>query len=295
MSRGLRGFKLSSVRTIYSRKSPADFEIKGVTMKTNQTRKGLEMALLVCAFALVIGVGFSAPVHAQYSNPQYYPQYPNRDDRYRRGRNWDNYGNYGGSFDLRQTALNAGYNEGMRDGQDARNRGRSGDFRNESAYRKATKDYSSRLGDRELYRRYFREAYQTGFYDGYNGVTGTNYGYDPYNRNNDPYYNNNRNYDPYRNNGTWDRNNRRGRNWDRYGNYGGSFDLRQTALNAGYNEGIKEGRHDRSRGPNYDFRNNSAYRDATKDYSSRLGDVELYRRYFREGYENGYNDGLNGY
>jgi hypothetical protein len=86
----------------------------------------------------------------------------------------------------------------------------------------------------------------------------------------------------------------RGRNWDQYGSYGGSFQLRQTALNAGYNEGIKVGRHDRNRRSNNDFRNNSAYRNADKDYSSRLGDRELYRRYYREGYENGYYDGLNG-
>jgi hypothetical protein len=88
---------------------------------------------------------------------------------------------------------------------------------------------------------------------------------------------------------------RRGRNWDRYGQYGGSFQLRQTALNAGYNEGIKEGRRDRNRRRNSDYRNNSVYRNATKDYSSRLGDKELYRRYYRDGYENGYNDGYNGY
>src|SRR5687768_4160747 len=54
------------------------------------------------------------------------------------------------------------------------------------------------------------------------------------------------------------REDRRGRNWDRYGTYGGSFQLRQTALNAGYNEGIKEGRKDRNRRPG-NFRNNSAY------------------------------------
>src|SRR5262249_15502139 len=35
---------------------------------------------------------------------------------------------------------------------------------------------------------------------------------------------------------------RRGRNWDGYPNLGGSYDLRQTALNAGYNEGSKQGR-----------------------------------------------------
>ena len=39
---------------------------------------------------------------------------------------------------------------------------------------------------------------------------------------------------------------RRNRDWDGYPNWGGSFDLRQTALNAGYNEGTKEGRNDRS-------------------------------------------------
>jgi hypothetical protein len=87
----------------------------------------------------------------------------------------------------------------------------------------------------------------------------------------------------------------RGRNWDRYGNYGGSFQLRQTALNAGYNEGIKQARKDRGHRRRSDFRDSSAYRSADHDYNSRLGDKELYRRYYREGYENGYNDGLNGY
>ena len=88
---------------------------------------------------------------------------------------------------------------------------------------------------------------------------------------------------------------RRGRNWDGYGNYGGSFQLRQTALNAGYNEGIKQGHKDRNKRNGYGFQGQSAYQKATKDYSSRLGDRELYRRYFREAYENGYNDGVNGY
>jgi hypothetical protein len=47
----------------------------------------------------------------------------------------------------------------------------------------------------------------------------------------------------------WRDNDRRYDN-DRYG-YGGSFQLRQTALNAGYNEGIKEGRKDRRNGERY--------------------------------------------
>ena len=167
----------------------------------------------------------------------------------------------------------------MKDGTEARQKNRSSDYRNQSDYRKATKDYSSRLGDRGLYQRYFREAYETGFNDGFNPP---NTSYDN-NRNRD-----NRDWNP--NNGDQ---NRRGRNWDRYETYGGSSQLRQTALNAGYNEGIKEGRKDRN-GRRSDFRNNSAYQKATTDYSSGLGDRGLYQRYYRAGYENGYNDGLNG-
>ena len=78
-------------------------------------------------------------------------------------------------------------------------------------------------------------------------------------------------------------------------NWGGSAQLRQTALNAGYVEGIKEGRNDRQRGERFDFKDESEYRSAAKGYSSRLGSRVLYQRYFREGFENGYRDGWNGY
>ncbi len=100
----------------------------------------------------------------------------------------------------------------------------------------------------------------------------------------------------------WEREQRRRqrdsqRDWryddDRYG--GGGFQLRQTALNAGYNEGIKEGRKDRSRGERYEFRDEEDYRNANTDYSSRLGSRALYQQYFRQGFQNGYADGYRGY
>lgn len=247
-------------------------------MKANSTQIKIGTAIILWSFLLIVGIGLSPTVQAQYPNNGDIQD--RRDDNYnrnrnQRGRNWDNYGNYGGSLQLRQTALNAGYNAGMKDGAEARQKGKSSDYRNQSDYRKATKDYSSRLGDRELYRRYFREAYETGFSDGFNPQGS---------------YDNNRNRDWNPNNNAQ---NRPGRNWDRYDNYGGSFQLRQTALNAGYNEGIKEGRKDRNNGRS-DFRNNSAYQKATTDYNSKLGDRGLYQRYYRAGYENGYFDGLNG-
>ena len=88
---------------------------------------------------------------------------------------------------------------------------------------------------------------------------------------------------------------RRGRDWDGYGNYGGSSQLRQTALNAGYNNGIEEGRKDRQRGERFEYRDESDYQRATEDYNSRLGDRNAYMQYFRQGFANGYRTGYNGY
>jgi hypothetical protein len=229
-----------------------------------------KLAGVILGFTLLLGIGVGASTtgHAQYRNGD--------GDQNRRDRNWDRYGNYGGSAELRQTALNAGYNEGVREGNNDRQNNRRSNYQNSSTYQKATKDYSSRLGDREVYRRYFREA----FVNGYNANA-----YDQSNLGRDP------NLDR---NGNGNRN-RRGRNWDGYGNFGGSAELRQTALNAGYNEGNKQGHSDRNKRNGGNFQGQSAYQKATKDYSSRLGDREVYRRYFREAYENGFSDGINGY
>ena len=215
---------------------------------------------------------------AQAQNPDdRYTKDRNRSDngdRNQRGRDWDRYGNYGGSVDLRRTALNAGYDEGVKEGRKDRGNGSRTEHRNLSSYQRATKDYTRRLGDREVYRRYFREAFE----DGYNSESYTRDNRDRRDRND---------------NGNQDR---FGRNNDGYGNYGGSFQLRQTALNAGFNEGVKQGRKDRSsRNDNGNgYQRQNTYQQATKDYSSSLGDREVYRRYFREAYEHGYEDGYSG-
>ncbi len=194
---------------------------------------------------------------------------------------WDGYPNWGGSYQLRETALNAGYNEGSKEGRNDRNRSRYRDPQEFGAYNDASKDYSSRFGDRDLYRRYFRLAFERG----YDTENPNNYRNDRNDR-----YDRDRDRDRNRN-----QNDRRGRNWDLYGQYGGSYQLRQTALNAGYNAGNKQGRDDRRKGRHRNYSDFSAYRDATTDYSSRLGDREMYRRYYREGFENGYEDGYRGY
>ena len=131
------------------------------------------------AMALLFGIGLSVNLTAN-------AQYPYPDDRYQRNRDYrdqqrrnddwrrrsgrnDSYPDYGGSYNLRQTALNAGYNEGMKAGRDDRNHNRRFEFRDQGQYQRATKDYSSRLGDRGLYQTYFRQGFQTGYSDGYRG------------------------------------------------------------------------------------------------------------------------------
>ena len=250
-------------------------------MKSDLSQNRIGNAFLV--FSLLFGIGIALSMTAQAQNPDdRYIQDRNRSDngdRNRRGRDWDRYGNYGGSSELRRTALNAGYEEGVKEGRKDRGSRNRTEHRNLSSYQRATKDYHRQLGDRELYQRYFREAFE----DGYNSES-----YARGSRNRDDRNRNRDRNDDY--NGD-----RLGRNEDGYGNFGGSFHLRQTALNAGFSEGVKQGRKDRSAGNGNGYQRQSTYQKATKDYSSGLGDREVFRRYFREAYENGYADGYAGY
>lgn len=115
-------------------------------------------------------------------------------------------------------------------------------------------------------------------------------------RSNGGYYGNNGGYNNggyYGNDGYYGNNG--ARYGDGYGNFGGSLQLRQTALNAGANEGVKEGRRDRERGEPFNYNDESTYQDALKDYSSRLGDRYIYQQYFRQAFINGYTEGYRGY
>lgn len=241
-------------------------------MKRDQSKNRIASAFMVLSLLFGIGIVLTTTARAQNREDRYGQDRDNRDQN-RRGRDWDRYGNYGGSSELRRIALNAGYDEGVKEGRKDRGNGSRTEHRNLSSYQRATKGYSSRLGDRELYRRYFREAFE----DGYNAESYTRGNRDRRDRNDD------RNQD------------RLGRNEDGYGNYGGSFQLRQTALNAGFGEGVKQGREDRRTRKGNDYQRYSSYQKATKDYSSGLGDREVYRRYYREAFEHGYADGYAGY
>jgi hypothetical protein len=243
-------------------------------MKSLDLQNRIGGAFLVFSLLFGIGIAMSSRVQAQNPDDRYAGERRNTVEQNQRGRNWELYGSYGGSTELRQTALNAGYNEGVSEARKDRGAGRAADLRGQSAYQLATKGYRPGMGDRDLYRRYFREAFENAYdserYAQANGERASNY---------------DNNFKKIR----------RGRNNDGYGNFGGSFQLRQTALNAGFNEGVKQGRSDRSKRNSGGFQNRKAYQSATKDYSSGLGDREVYQRYFREAYEHGYGDGYSTY
>jgi len=148
-----------------------------------------------------------------------------------------------------------------------------------------------RQRQRELRRQREQQARQGGWYDQY----GT---YHPANSQSG-WYDQNGVYHPANENGVYNSGRyndgyRRGRSNDGYPNLGGSFDLRQTALNAGFADGAKAGREDRRRG-RYNVQGHSEYQKATRDYSSSKGDRYLYQQYYRVAFEHGYADGYSGY
>lgn len=148
---------------------------------------------------------------------------------------------------------------------------------NQDYYRRQQREYErqQRERQRQIERQRRAQQQQGGWYDQYGNYHPANQGYYNQGYYNQGYYN-------------------RGRTQDNYGYYGGSYQSRQTALNSGYNEGVRAGRDDRRRG-RYDPYGHSEYRNASKDYNSRYGDRASYAQYFREAFINGYADGYRGY
>jgi hypothetical protein len=85
---------------------------------------------------------------------------------YRVNRGGRNYRVDSRSAELLRQAVNQGYAQGFRQGQVARQYGRTYNYQNESMYRSGTFGYQSYV-DRNLYQYYFQQGFQRGFEDGY--------------------------------------------------------------------------------------------------------------------------------
>ena len=80
---------------------------------------------------------------------------------------------YRGAELLRQ-AVNAGYQQGFRQGQMDRNNRRNGGYYGSNVYRNGSYGYQSYV-DRQQYQYYFQQGFERGYQDGYNSQS--RYGY----------------------------------------------------------------------------------------------------------------------
>ena len=89
------------------------------------------------------------------------------------------YGYYGGPYDhndrgryardVERIAHENGYREGREAGESDSRHGRSFEFDRHSDWRHADEGYRHEYGDKDFYRREFREGFRAGYTDGFNG------------------------------------------------------------------------------------------------------------------------------
>jgi hypothetical protein len=73
-----------------------------------------------------------------------------------------------------------------------------------------------------------------------------------------------------------------------YGRYG--RDLERRAYESGYREGLEEGQNDARHNRDFSYQRHDEYRDADSGYRRSDGDIYVYRRSFRQGFQAGYSE-----
>jgi hypothetical protein len=202
----------------------------------------------------------------------------NADAQWGRRDDWGRQGS--GRYDVRRIAFDNGYREGFEEGQrQLRDRKRFDPY-NEGDFKDADNGYRGEFGNKDNYKRYYREGFLEGYERGY-GSRG---------------FGNNGNG---RGRGGWERGSRdrdgdwRDGDWrDDRGGWGrGGFEAIRIARENGLRDGVRHGQEDRARRRNYDFDDSSDFRNATRGYRSEYGDRDTYRRAYREGFQRGYEEG----
>lgn len=178
------------------------------------------------------------------------------------------YGGWSGSYPpgrrviVDSRAYDIGYREGFEQGRDDARRNRAFDYSRHGEYRDADRGYNG--GNRNSYRRVFRDGYAAGYNDAYRQFAG----HDRPGRWNGPRPGNSRFPDP--------RDDRRG----------GSL-----AADHGYRDGYAQGRDDARDGDRYDPRRAKRYREGDHDYNDRYGSRDEYKRVYRDAFQRGYDQG----
>ena len=172
-----------------------------------------------------------------------------------------------------QVAYDRGYREGFQRGEDDARSGRAFAYERDRDYQRADSGYDRRYGNRDTYRRVFRDAYVVGYREGYNRYGGGRYGAG--------------------------RSVPRGRGG--YGGYGsgypngrgtyGRYGYADPAFDNGFADGYERGLDDARDGDRYDPLDHGRYRSADHGYNGRYGSKERYKNVYRDGFKTGYDQG----
>jgi hypothetical protein len=167
----------------------------------------------------------------------------------------------------RQHGYEHGYRDGYHQGRESRESHAKYNLETKD-YKEADRGYDKHMGDQGEYKQGYRTGYQSGYDDAF------------YNR-------------PGRFAEIYVREDARESRRDRDVTIievprGGYSDL---AYDTGYRDGIRAGQRDLSNHSNFDPADQPSYRDGDHGYRSSFGDLEGYKRQYREGFTRGYQDG----
>lgn len=174
----------------------------------------------------------------------------------------------GGGYgrDLERRAYDNGFREGMEEGQKDARRNRGFSPQRHDEYRDADGGYNRGYGEREYYRRSYRQGFEAGYREEYERHA--RYGHDE------------RVYAPPVVIAPGYPSDRGG-----YGSYS------NIAQQNGYRDGVDAGRSDARDGDRFDPVRAKRYREGDHDYHDRYGSRDDYKREYRAAFEQGYREG----
>jgi len=183
-----------------------------------------------------------------------------------------------------EVARNTGYRDGAEKGRNDAAQGKSYNPERHDAWRDADHGYRGSFGNKEDYRRIYREAFVSGYREGYQGGRSRR----PYGGEDRP------GRQPY---GREERPSQRP--YDREERPGWVAEPARSAFAeaadyTGYRDGLEKGRNDAAQGKSYNPERHDAYRDADHGYRDSFGNKQDYRQKYREAFLRGYRESYQG-
>ena len=172
-------------------------------------------------------------------------------------------GGYG--RDIERRAYDIGYRDGIREGERDGRSGRQFSFNRHDEWRDGDDGYRREYGNRDLYRRSFRNGFESGYSEAYNR------------------------------NGRYPRT-----GYPPAASYPGPGVVivprgsYSPAAQNGYRDGVEAGRNDARDRDRFDPFRAKRYRDGDHDYDRRFGSRDAYRQEYRSAFQRGYEDGYRG-